>query len=45
MPARDARLLLSRNIFKKINASSTYDMARISVFITADLLDVIDAFV
>jgi len=34
MHARDARLLLSRNIFKKINAWSTRDMVRISVFIT-----------
>jgi hypothetical protein len=33
MHARDARLLLSRNIFKKTNASSTYDMGRISVFL------------
>ena len=45
MHARDARLLLSRNIFKKINAWSTRDMVRMSVFIKADLLDVIDAFV
>ena len=45
MHARDARLLLPRNIFKKINAQSTCDMVRISVFIKVDLLDVIDAFV
>jgi hypothetical protein len=43
--ARDACLLLRRNIFKKINAQSTCDMGRISVFIKVDLLDVIDAFV
>jgi len=32
-------------VFAKINALSTYDMGRISVFIKADLLDVINAFV